>query len=225
MKTDWTKDTWIQSYHYRSGCVFLFRVYFLFSVVFCTSRLLLLFLNNVCCVYACSYFLNTILPLQVRTVLCRDVKTGLVKLYSFISVRTCSRVAANPWRSATYGKPWTSPTFSVIWLVMSVRVSGFTVGNQHICNLFLPPLSVGVWLRSVMYLWCRCRRSTPGRSGRLRSLASGCWSWGWCPLSSPLTDHKTKQTVNPYAKICYVKVCILPSIVWFETDCTVFMRI
>lgn len=28
--------------------------------------------------------------------------------------RTCSRVAAKPCRSATYGKPWTSPTFSVI---------------------------------------------------------------------------------------------------------------
>lgn len=47
-----------------------------------------------------------------------------------LSVRTCSKVAAKPWRSATYGKPWTSPTFSVIWLVMSVRVSGFTADRQ-----------------------------------------------------------------------------------------------
>lgn len=110
--------------------------------------------------------------------------------------RTCSRVAAKPWRSATYGKPWTNPTFSVIWLVMSVNVSGFTAQNQqtertdthttvHVqCNVSFSAVLV--------HLWCRCRRSTPGRSGLPRSPASGCWSWGWSPLSFPLeTKHHT----------------------------------
>lgn len=46
------------------------------------------------------------------------------------------------------------------------------------------------------YLWCRCRRSTPGRTGLPRSPASGCWSWGWSPLSFPLRHQKPNQTVD-----------------------------